>query len=86
MRKEAAPAGIHVYVLHRCGDAQTAGAWCRELARVDVGNFPQGGVHVVQVLALHHQNRLGWVEVELWGQDAGLVVGSVFFCCEEPQR
>lgn len=76
---------IHVYVLYGCGDAQTPGAWRRKLARVDVGNLPHGGVHVVQVLALHHQDRLGWVKVELWGQDAGWVIRSVFSCCEEPE-
>lgn len=76
---------IHVHILYGCGDAQTSGAWCWKLARVDVGNLPHGGVHVVQVLALHHQDRLGWVKVELWGQDAGSVIRSVFFCCEEPE-
>lgn len=54
-----------VYVLYGCRDAQTPGAWCGKLARVDVGNLPHGGIHVVQVLALHHQDRLGWVKVEL---------------------
>lgn len=39
-----------------------------ELARVYVGNFPHGGVHVLQVLSLHHQDGLGWVEVELWAE------------------
>lgn len=45
---------------------QTSDARRGELARVDVGNFPHGGIHVLQVLPLHHQDGLGWVEVELW--------------------
>lgn len=64
----------HVHVLYGCGDAQTPRAWGRKLARVDVGNLPDGGVHVVQVLALHHQDRLGWVKVELWGRDTGSAI------------
>ena len=53
------------YVLYGGGDAQTPSAWCGKLARVDVGNLLHGGVHVVQVFTLHHQDRLGWVKVEL---------------------
>lgn len=40
-------------------------ARCGKLAGVDVGDLPQSSVHVLQILSLHHQDRLGWVEVEL---------------------
>lgn len=53
------------YVLDGGGDVQTSGAWGGKLARVDVGNLPDSGVDVFQVLSLHHQDGLGRVEVEL---------------------
>lgn len=55
------------YVLDGGGDVQTSRAWGGKLARVDVGNFPDSGVDVLQVLSLHHQDGLGRVEVELQG-------------------
>jgi hypothetical protein len=44
---------------------QASDARCGKLAGVDVGDLPQSSVHVLQILSLHHQDRLGWVEVEL---------------------
>lgn len=53
------------YILDGGGDVQTSGAWSGKLPRVNVGNFPDSSVDVFQVLSLHHQDGLGWVEVEL---------------------
>lgn len=51
---------------------QTSGAWCGKLPRVDVGNFPDGSVDVLQVFSLHHQDGLSRVEVELQeGEERG---------------
>lgn len=54
------------YLLDSSGDVQASDAWCGKLARVYVGNFPHSSVHVLQVLSLHHKDRLSWVKVELW--------------------
>lgn len=79
--------GKDASLLHRCGDAQTPGAWCGELARVDVGNLPHGSIHVLQVFALHHQNRLGRIKVELRGEKTGgqIDAGLGSRSCEEPE-
>ena len=53
------------FLLYCSGYVQVSDARRRELTRVDVGHLPQSSVHVVQVLALHHQNGLGRVEMEL---------------------
>lgn len=55
------------YILDGGGDVQTTGTRRGKLARVDIGNLPDSGVDVFQVLSLHHQDGLGRVEVELQG-------------------
>lgn len=59
------------YILDGGGDVQTSGAWSGKLPRVNVGNFPDSSVDVFQVLSLHHQDGLGWVEVELQEGEEG---------------
>jgi len=63
--RDGGETGEAAYVLHGGGDVQPPDARRGELPRVDVGDFPHGGVHVLQVLALHHQDGLSGVEVEL---------------------
>lgn len=62
-------------LLNACGNVQPPDAWGGKLARVDVGNLPHSSVDALQVFALHHQDRLGGVKVELRSEKSG--AGSV---------
>lgn len=64
-----------LHVLDDSRNVQTSDAWCGKLARVYVGNFPHSSVHVFQVLSFHYQDRLGWVEVELWDEKTDMLDG-----------
>lgn len=52
-------------VLYCGGDVDVARSGRGELARVDVGDFPQCCVDLLQIFTFYHQHRLRRVKVEL---------------------